>query len=197
MRKSEKELAEQYASAARANYERDGEVHPILILQSKHKAAICMMKGSENMPLAYGRTLSIGATVMNPEYVVTVTEVWMKSYPVDSPDEARSEAEGIKRGDLGRMAEAGDETVRTALMTIAWSMDPRKAVSIIDHVNDDKTYERTTNTGEQDGYMVECVIGGWRHGLTLPPPPFELSDEQAAEVLALGGDVGAVLFQSV
>ena len=190
-------MAERYAEMARVNFERDGELAPILAIHGRERAAICLMKGSEDMPLAYGRTVSLAATIINPIYVITVTEVWMKEYKAVSEEDGRREADRVKRGDLGKMAEAGDETVRTALMTIAWTMDPTKAVAVIDKVLDDKTYDRNTSIGEQEGYMIECVIGGWKHGLTLPPPPFDLSAVQAASVLGIGGDVVGVLMEAV
>jgi hypothetical protein len=185
-------VAELYAGKARENYERDGDLAPILVFHRGDQQIICLMKGSENMPNAYGRTLAIGATIFQPDYVVTVTEVWMKAYHYTDRDEAMREADRIRRGDLEKKAKAGDESVKTALMTIAWTMDPTQHVSVIDMVLDDKSYKRTVTFGEAEGYMIDCVIGGWKHGLSLPPPPVELPDELLAQLLGIGGDVVAV-----
>lgn len=186
-----KETAEKYAALARINYERDGDLAPILVFHGV-RTAICLMKGSENMPEAYGRTLAIGATILQPDYVVTVTEVWMKDSRFTNREDVDATVESIKRGDLQRAAEAGDTTVHTALMTIAWTMDPRMHVCVIDRVNEDGTYKRNVSQGEQEGYMIDCIIHGWNHGLSLPPPPFTLPDELVADLLGIGGDVVAV-----
>jgi len=190
-----KDSALRYAEMARVNYERDGELAPVLIIEGEKKSAICLMKGSDDMPLAYGRTISMAATLINPTFVITVTEVWRQALDGLTKEDALKHSEQIRRGDLAKFAEAGDPTVRTALMTVGWTMDPTEAVSVIDTVLDDKSYDRHVGIGEPEGHMVECVIGGWRHGLSLPPPPFPLPDEMSAQVIGLSGDVVGVIFQ--
>lgn len=188
-------IGEQYAALARANYERDGELAPVLVLHGKEKAAICLMRGSEVMPEAYGRVVASGAIVLLPEYVVTITEVWMKTY---ERDETR--AASVQRGDLERFHNEGDETVKTALMVNVWTMDPTEAATIIDLVVDDKAptkeYVRTIQTGEMEGYMKDCIIASWTFGLTLTPPPIELNPDLIAMCLSLGGDVHGVIIQA-
>jgi hypothetical protein len=194
----ERSVAESYAELARANFEKDGELSPVLIMHGETKSAICSIKMNEDMPMAYGRVLALGAGIVKPSYIVTITEVWAKMYRrVDDPKEAKRIADSVQRGDLGRAAEAGDPEVRTALMTIAWSMDPRRAVSVIDTVLDDKTYDRMVTVGENDGHMADCVIEGWKFGLRMEPPPEEVPDELLAVTLGLGGDVVSVIFASV
>jgi hypothetical protein len=194
--RSPKEVAESYASSARQNFEKDGELAPILVLYTDERAATCLMNGTDDMPAAYGRTLALGAACLKPDYVITVTEVWMKTIEkVTSEKEARREMDKVRRGDLSREAEAGSKDVRTALMTVVWTMDPRQATSIIDKVLDDGTYDRNEVVGEQEGYMVDNVIGGWTHGLSLPEPPFDLPPELIAQVLGMGGDVVGVMFE--
>jgi hypothetical protein len=188
-------MAEMYADAARVNYERDGELAPILVLHSEKRAMHCLMYGDEDMPAAYGRTLAVGAAVFKPDYVLTVTEVWQKSVHYEGSEaEARAETDKVRRGDLSRAAQAGDPSVRTALMTVCWTLDPRDAYSIIDSVQDDKTYDRITTEGEQEGWMIDCVMGGWKHALTVPPPPIKMTDELIAQLVAMNGDVAGVMF---
>jgi hypothetical protein len=195
---SPQSIAELYAGAARVNFERDGELAPILVMHGEKRSATCLMQGSDNMPEAYGRTLALGSCILKPDYVLTVTEVWMKTIAnVTDEKQARAESDKVRRGDLGRAAEAGDVTVKTALMTVCWTMDPRQAYSVIDLVRDDGTYERTATQGEQEGYMVDCIVGGWTHGLELDPPPFELPDELIVSVIGMGGDVVGVMFTDV
>jgi hypothetical protein len=138
------------------------------------------------------------ACVLKPTYVLTVTEVWQKTMDFQGDEAAaRAEADSVRRGDLSRAAEAGDTSVRTALMTVCWTMDPRDAYSIIDTVQDDGSYNRIETQGEQEGYMVDCVLGGWTHGISLEPPPFELPDELVVQILGMSGDVVGVMFTDV
>jgi hypothetical protein len=195
MTDDERSMAEEYAVLARANYERDGELAPVLVLHGTKRSAICLMKGDEDQPMAYGRTLALATGIFKPDYVVTITEVWMKQVHIENLDKeaVKAETDKIKRGDLGRAAEAGDTQIKTALMTIAWTMDPRRAVTVIDTVLDDKTYDRHTTVGECDGHMAECIVAGWQMGLDLPVPPMEMTDEMIVSLLGMGGDVNAVV----
>ena len=189
--------AERYALMARENYERDGELNPIMAICSEERTAICLMQGTDDLPLAFGRTIAMAATILRPSFVVTVTEVWKKSYDGagKTEREMRKATGEIQRGDLAKMVEAGDETVQTALMTIAWTMDPTQAVAVIDTVLDDKSYDRVITVGEQEGYMIDRVIGGWKFGLTLPAPDFEMTPEMLVGMMGAGGDVAAVLME--
>lgn len=196
----EQTLAEQYADLARINFERDGTLHPVLTLCTADRSIICAMGESENLPVSYGRTLIAACSAVQPDFIITVTEVWMQQLPYTTAEEefdAHARARELRRGDLERQHKLGDDTVRTALMTIAWSMDPRRAVAVTDCVQDDGTYDRHVSIGEQEGYMAECIIGGWQHGLNMPPPPVDLDDDLLAMLISVPGEVVSVLVQWV
>jgi len=42
--------------------------------------------------------------------------------------------------------------------------------------------------------MIDCVMGGWKHALTVPPPPIKMTDALIAQLVAMNGDVAGVMF---
>lgn len=184
-----RQYAESAANNARAIYEDRGRVEPMLMLIGESGESILQIKLSEDIPAAMGRTLYATVAVLQPHTVVTVAETWMKRFnPEDAP--MKDGEPHLERGQLQRMHEGGDETIKTNLMTIAWRLDESETITIGDMVLTEEplAFEREVFEGAQTGNFYDCVYGGWRGGLGLKPPE-DVDRDTLARLLAIIGDV--------
>jgi hypothetical protein len=181
------ERARLYAEGARKNYEGYSSLAPMVALCCDTKVLMAMAYGAtDDQPTQFGQIVIALAGRFRPHTIVTVCEGWRKAY---QPEES-SEAEKIERGDLGRMAAAGDTTVTTSLMVNAWRLDPTESYAILDTVtaepprrsgewsmvrgrkpvSTDFAYTRDEIEGPLGGHMQDVVIAAWKLSIDNPPP---------------------------
>lgn len=175
-------LAGRYAERARENYEQYGELAPMVAFHGEQTPVICLIAPTDDVPAAMAMTTALVASVLRPDIIVTVTETWRQVVAAD-------EREVIERGDLSKKAEAGDPTVRTALMTIAWSRIAARCHTVLDTVVEPKVYERDENHGAQSGAMSELMLEAFDQAINGPKPPPQITREI---VLGLVQELGLV-----
>lgn len=174
-------LAGRYAEGARRNYEECGDLVPIVAFYGEQAPVICVIAPTDDVPAAMAMTTGLVGSVLRPDIVVTVAETWRQVVHAD-------EGEVIQRGDLAKKAEAGDPTVHTTLMTIAWSRITARCHAVLDAVVGPKVYERDESHGAQDGAMAEMMLDALDRAANNRPPP-EIDREV---VLSLVQEMGLV-----
>jgi len=159
-------LAEMFATGARRNFAEYGSLVPIVALHSKTQTVmVTVAADTPYMAERFGFLVGMFVATVEPAYITIVMEAWTKEFPADTKPER------IKRGQLGEMAETGDQTVRTALVSMTVSRDGR-GLMIYDRVDPDG-FDRTVNENPVGG-VPDAVAEGWRVGLEEGRPEFGL-----------------------
>jgi hypothetical protein len=179
-------LAELFATGARRNFAEYGSLVPIVALHSKTQTVmVTVAADTPYMAERFGFLVGMFAGTVDPAYVTIVMEAWTKEFPADTKPER------IRRGQLGEMAETGDETVRTALVSMTVTRDG-SGLMIYDRVDPDG-FDRTVNENPIGG-VPDAVADGWRVGLEEGKPEFGL--ERLIEMAAMIGYITSGTIQT-
>jgi hypothetical protein len=170
-------LAELFATGARRNFAEYGSLVPLVALHSKTQTVmVTVMADTDKMAERFRFLVGVLVASVDPAYVTVVFEGWTKAYKADKRPPS------LRRGQLGKMAEAGDETVGTALVSMTLARDG-KGVAIYDRVVGDD-FDRSVNE-DPEGGVPEGVVAGWETGMDVGKPDVTL-EELIQSVAAMG-----------
>jgi hypothetical protein len=189
-----KELAERYAEGALANYGRDGELAPaVIILGADQTTAVSVVpvvsQENHGMPGALHAIGSILGPLFEGHYIVLLSETW-----ISKPDH-ESELADLERGSLEKRALGGDTTVKTGLMVIVFDLDNLNATHTLVYNVEDR-YERDDIEGMSEGEisnaMRDVVKTVHEARRNRPPGPVPVAIAKIA-VEMLGDHISALL----
>lgn len=189
------EIAERHAEAAIANFGKDGELTPAILLMGQDQELVCsvlpILKPETNgMPGALGKVGMMFGMLFDARWIALISETWMYSTKGDE------EPPQVRRGELGERAEAGDTTVHTGLLISVYDLDDIDRSHTLTY-DTDANYERHDSEGVHEGEIGDTVR--WlAEAMPLakknrPPgkPPFELVRALAQALIEKMDDVVA------
>lgn len=214
------ELAASFSHGGKGNYERYGEVMPIVFVLDSKAFGMGLLSGRDgHPPTLFGPLVAMASLVQPVDFVVTVTEAWMKS--VVKEVTSLDQAEGMfPRGTLERLHNEGDTEVYTCVVThvidIRASVEHAKpwgTTSLWIDRNHSKAgpkgrdvqWEQMDNLdGEQYGFlpsnMLEAALTGQEHRFRAIDDGFDesfLGSEEALrrwiKVMASAGMIAAAM----
>jgi hypothetical protein len=181
-----KGLAERYAEAALANYGKDGELAPaVLILNEEQHQTVAVIPvlapETHGMPGALYAISNLLCPLYDGRYVVAISETWVHTV------EQNEEVPDLQRGELEKRALGGDTTVHTGLLVSVFDLEDLPASHALIY-NVDQRYERSDMPGLGDGEIGEAMTRVAQMvpeaRATRPPGPVPLEAAQfATEVL--------------
>lgn len=179
-----KNIAERLAEGALANYGRDGELVPAIIILDREEHAVVQaipVLAPELHGMA-GALYTIGSMLCplyEGRFIVAISETWTTSV-VDAPKG------GLRRGELEERALSGDTTVETSLLVAVYDLqDLPDSHTLLYNV--DRSFQRTDVEGVSNGEIAGAVrkLAEVVAHVETPPGPVPVEIAQlAVEVLA-------------
>jgi hypothetical protein len=166
-------------------YENDGVCAPMLLMVRPDRFGLIMqMPAGEPIP-HFCQLVYILRHVVNPRYIFLNVEAWVKAFPKGVTEEEFP----YERGDLEKMREAGDESVRTCIMSTGLDVADWRAFwinSAVEKERPDVEWDDTrTESGddkELGGSMIDNIRNAWD---TAPVPPDEFHAETPRDLQIL------------
>lgn len=156
-----RELAEQFSEKARACYEHDHQVLPMVwLISSDDRGLGLMVNGDEHPTDEFGILIGIGVRFMDVHWIVSVVEAWMKKATTKEEMER-----DYRRGDMARAEAAGDPTVQTAVVCSVIEVKEGKPTGswamCVPTQDDDGTigWNNRFVDGEIEGALPETMLG--------------------------------------
>jgi len=165
-----REHIEKLLTGAVENFERDGELSPMLIICGPRDYLVVRMAPSQDLAPAFAETAMILASFRrDTELIVNIVEAWTRDY---KEEEGRKAAETMRHGDMARAHEAGDQNVHTCLVVQGVdTADESQDVSVTHTVDGPRAGEELWMEGPGSGRMPEMMRDAIRLAkqTTLPP----------------------------
>ena len=161
------ELHQMMVDGGRRSYEEDGMVAPIAFLFNEEGVGCALQPtpSDERPPLMLARLISLAMPlVFDARYIGGVAEGWSRSVRAESDEEGMKLMEGIQHGDLQKMHDAGDTSIKTSVLSILLDLEqPEKSLSgrLLDPRTDAEIAAGVPLVWDEDGMGT---VEGWPEG---------------------------------
>ena len=179
-----KDIAERLAEGALANYGRDGELVPAIIILDNEEHAVVqavpvISPELNGMPGALYAIGSMLCPLYQGRYIVGISETWVTT-AAEVPEK------GLARGELEQRALSGDTTVETSLLVAVYDLqDLPDSHTLLYNV--DRSFQRTDVEGVSEGEIAGAVkqLARVVAAADMPPGPVPMEIAQlVVELLA-------------
>lgn len=150
-----RELAERHAETALANFGKDGNLTPAILLlnrEQEHVATVMpvLSKETNGMAGALGHIVPLLGILFETQWVVIISETWI--YETQDVEVMHS----IRRGELEERALSGDQTVHTGILVSAFDLfDLDDSLTLT--YNTDRAFQRHVVEGPGAGEIGDTI----------------------------------------
>lgn len=171
MRRTE-ELARELMRQAHKNFVEDGALRPVVTLITTGGDQISCLLNTEHYPAdALGSVVGAVGGLAPWRYISFVVEAWSQESKSEDLDQDNLPARGYLQG----LAESGDESVRTVILTHVFDphdWDETFLLSDLVEPGDPPTFtEKFGGHGLAPGFICENTKAAWEWAQEHPPPP--------------------------
>lgn len=157
------ETAEEYLALAQHNYGEDGFLAPTVVIRGPSASVIVGIAPCDDPAAAALGCVGMLAPVLHAETVVMLNEAWHAEYRAE-------EAPDLEHGDLGRMHEAGDESVSTALIVAVFNLTDREDSLCLQSIERPDGWQTLDLKGWPEGRVGEVLVEVLAMIAADPPP---------------------------
>lgn len=175
------DLMNMIRDGGRRSYTEDGFVAPVAFLFNAEGVGIALQPtpSEDRPPYLMARLISLFLPlVYDARYVGASAEGWAKTMKVSKPEEGYAAMDGIHHGDLQKAHDAGDESIKTSVISMlldmeqpelsrsGHSVDPRTDAEIEAEVPFEWEADLDDLEGWPDGDMADILRSAFLHTKT-------------------------------